>query len=299
MVSKLDLYRVFFHVGDKKSFSAAARELYMTQPAVSQSISQLERELETRLFDRSPKGVKLTYEGAQLYDYVQSAMNLLEAGEQKIQELRNLDAGELRLGVGDTISRYFLMPFLEMFHEQFPGIKLKIVNGTTLEICDQLKSRGVDVAICNLPLDDDALELRPCYRIQDVFVAGKDYAHLLDHPLTLAEIAQLPLILLEPNSNSRKYVEDYLLSKGVRIAPEFELGSHDLLLAFAEINLGVACVTREFSQGYVEAGKLIELPLAEPIPERSIGICSLKHVPLSPASMKFVEIIEGIVDDNR
>lgn len=291
MVSKLDLYKVFYSVGKCKSFSKAAKELYMTQPAVSQAIMQLEKELDTRLFNRTPKGVNFTDEGSLLYEYIYSAINLIDVGEEKIQEFKNLTTGELKIGVGDTISRYFLLPYLEIFHNSYPNIKFKIVNGTTFEITSLLKSGEVDVAVCNFPIDDSALELRPCLEVHDIFVCGEKYKHLLSGPVSLQELVKQPLILLD-NSNSRNYVEDYMLSKGVPISPEFELGSHELLLEFAKINLGIACVTREFSQEYLNKDLLYEVQLTEEIPKRDIGVCFLKSVPLSPASTKFVEILE-------
>lgn len=293
MVSKLDLYKVFCMVGKNKSFSKAAKHLYMTQPAVSQAIRQLEGELNTRLFNRSPRGVSLTNEGTLLFEYANSAINLLNVGEEQILEFKNLTAGELKIGVGDTISRYFLLPYLEVFHNKYPNIKFKVVNGTTLELCSILKDGDIDIAICNLPIDDPTLEQIPCMDIQDIFVGGEEYKHLLAKPSTLDEIAKLPLILLERESNSRKYVEDYMISKGVKIAPEFELGSHDLLLEFAKINLGIACVTREFSLEYLDKKLLYEIPLVDEVPTRGIGVCFLKSVSLSPASTKFVEIIEN------
>ncbi|MEK5067748.1 LysR family transcriptional regulator [Sporosarcina sp. FSL K6-1508] len=293
MVSKLDLYKVFCKVGKSESFSEAAKELYMTQPAVSQAIKQLEKELDTRLFNRTPKGVSLTNEGNLLFEYANSAINLLHVGEEKILEFKNLTTGELKIGVGDTISRYFLLPYLEAFHNRYPNIKFTIANGTTIELCSILKSGGVDIAICNLPIDDPTLELRPCFEIQDTFVYGERFKKILAKPLSLHELVKLPLIFLESKSNSRKYVEDYLISKGIQIAPEFELGSHDLLLEFAKINLGIACVTKEFSQDYLTKGLLSEVQLTEEIPRRNVGVCFLKSVPLSPASTKFVEIVEN------
>ena len=297
MIGKLDLYKVFCKVARYKSFSKAARDLYMTQPAVSQAIMQLERELDTRLFNRTPKGVSLTNEGNLLFEYVYSAINLINVGEEKILEFKNLTTGELRIGVGDTIARYFLLPYFELFHNQYPNIKFKIVNGTTIELCSLLKSGEVDLVICNLPLEDSTLFIRSCIDIHDIFVCGKDYKHLASTPIRLEELVQLPLILLERNSNSRKYVEDYMLSKGLQISPEIELGSHDLLLELAKINLGIACVTKEFSQEYINKGLLYEIPLIEEIPKRSIGVCSLKSVPLSPSSTKFVEILERELKD--
>ncbi|EPY2303410.1 LysR family transcriptional regulator [Clostridium sporogenes] len=289
MISKLDLYRVFGCVGKCKSFSKAAKELYMTQPAVSQSIMQLEKELSIRLFTRTPKGVILTNEGEILFEYVTSAISLIEAGEKKMLDSKNLMIGDLKIGVGDTTSKYFLLSYLEEFHIKYPNVKLKILNGTTVELCNLVKTGDIDLAICNLPIEDSALEFKKCMEIQDIFVCGERFNKTISEPLSFVEISKMPLILLDGKSNSRQYVENYLLSKGVNISPEIELGAHDLLLQFAKINLGIACVVKEFSLEYLEQKILFEVKTKEPIPKRNIGFCYLKSVSLSPAARTFLE----------
>ena len=291
MITKLDLYKVFCQVGKSKSFSKAAKELYMTQPAVSQAIMQLEGELDIRLFNRTPKGVSLTNEGNILFEYINSAINLINVGEEKILEFKDLTVGELKIGVGDTISKYFLLPYLEDFHNRYPNLKFKIINGMTLELCNLIKSGEIDIAICNLPIDDPSLEIRPCKEVRDIFVCGEKYKELSKEKVSLEEIVKYPLI--EPNSNSSRYVEKFMISKGIKISPVFELGSFDLLLEFARINLGIACVVKEFSKSYLEQGLLYEVNVLEEIPNRSIGVCYLKSVPLSLASTKFVEVLES------
>jgi len=293
MIGKLDLYRVFSVIAKNNSFSSAAKDLYMTQPAVSQAMMQLENELGTRLFNRTPKGVTLTTEGSLLFEYTNSALGLLDAGEEKLLEFKNLTTGQLKIGVGDTISRFFLMPYLEAFHTMYPNIKLQMLNGTTSEICNFIKSGEVDIGFCNFPIEDSTLQLTVCTDIQDIFVCGEKYKTLSSKSLSYEDLLKFPLIFLEKKSNSRKYVEDYLFARGVHIEPEFELGSHDLVLEFARSNLGIACVTKEFSKDYLQRGLLYELTLRESIPTRSIGMCYLKSVPLSRAAMKFVEIIES------
>lgn len=291
MSIRLELYRVFDKVAKCKSFSKAARELYMTQPAVSQAIMQLEDELKIRLFTRTPRGVILTNEGKMLFEYTNSAISLLDAGEKKIKESRDLKEGELKIGVSDTISRYYLLPYLEKFHKSYPNIKLKIINRTTVELCNLIKSGEIDIGICNLPIKDNSLDIEKCKDIHDIFVLGERYKSLISKAITYEEIIKYPLIFLDNRSRSRQYVEDYLFSKGIKISPEIELGSHDLLLEFAKIGLGLACVVKEFSEDYLLNGSLYEVNLVEDIPKRSIGICSLKGVSLSPSSEKFMEYL--------
>lgn len=291
MLGKLDYYRIFHEVSKCASFSMAAKNLYMTQPAISQAIANLEKELGMHLFLRTPKGVTLTKEGELLHDYVNSALGILQAGEDKVLELQNLTSGELRIGVGDTIARYYLLPYLEMYYKKYPGIKLKVLNGTTQEIIRLIKSGDADVGICNLPIDDHQLQVQPCKQVQDIFVCGDKYRNLTFQPVDIEFLIKMPLIFLEKSANSRHYVEQYLLDLGYPIAPEFELGSHDLLLQFAKINLGIACVTKEFSEQYLRTGELVEIELQQPIPPRHIGICTLKSVPPSNATMKFIDLI--------
>lgn len=292
MSIKLDLYKIFLEVAKSGSFSKGAKNLYMTQPAVSQAINQLERTFKVRLFTRTARGVVLTNEGQLLFEYINSAMNLIKAGEEKLAESKNLLAGVLRVGVGDTISRYYLLPYLERFHNEYPNIKLKIINRTTLEICDLLKTGKIDIGICNLPVKDSALNVIKLLDIQDIFVCGEKYKHLTSTKLAFSQLAELPLILLEDKSNSRQYVEKFILSKGVKIEPEIELGSHDLLLDFAKINLGIACVIREFSREYLDKGILYQVKLVEEIPKRSIGACFLKSVSLSSTAERFIQYLE-------
>lgn len=291
MVNKLDLYRIFYEVAQHNSFSKAAKSLYLTQPAVSQSISLLEEDLAIRLFNRNHQGVRLTEEGKHLYDYVSSALNLLDSGEKKMEEFKLLQGGKIAIGVGDTISRYFLLPFLETFHHEYPDISFKLINGTTSELIDILKQGKIDIAICNFPIDDEKLEKITCSDIQDTFVYGSNYQEEFTEPMSIEKVLSYPIICLDQESVSRRFVDDYLKTKGLSLKPEFEIGSHDLLLDLAKINLGVACVTKEFSKAYFEQGSLKEIQLIEQIPKRSIGICYLKSVSLSLASQQFVRLI--------
>lgn len=291
MIGKLDLYRVFNVVSHNKSFSKAAEELFLTQSAVSQAITKLEKELEISLFYRTSKGVVLTTEGKLLNEHINSALGIIHAAEDKMLEFKSLKTGQLRIGVGDTISRYYLLPYLEKFHKEYPGIKLNIINGTTMEICEFIKTGKADLGICNLPIQEDHLEVIPCKEIQDIFVCGEKYKELLSEPVSLECLMEMPLIFLEKKSNSRMYVEDFLKKRGYPVSPVFELGSHDLVLEFTKINLGISCVIKEFSRDYLEREDLYEIKLEEEIPKRNIGICYLKNVPLSRSAKKFVENI--------
>lgn len=291
MINKLDLYRVFNEVAVSESFSKAAKSLYMSQPAISQAIIQLEGELGVRLFTRTHKGVILTSEGKLLFQHVNAGINLISSGEQKILDSKNLIEGRLKIGVGDTILRYYLINYLEVFHRMHPQIRLRIINRTTMELKELVKSGEIDIAVVNLPIEDKSLEIYKTKKIQDIFVAGIGYKKLTKKNMDIQELVNYPLIMLDNRSRSRQYVESYLLSLGAKMDPEIELGSHDLLLEFAKAGLGIASVVKEYSMDYINSGSIYEISTKGRIPQRNIGLCHLKDVSLSPSAKKFIEIL--------
>ena len=293
MFFRIEQYRIFNVVAKSQSFSKAAEALFMTQSAVSQSIKQLESSIDMILFQRTSKGVRLTEAGNILYKYTSSAMELLETGLLKIDALKTLDDGELKIGASDSISTHFLLPHLEMFHKIYPNIKIKIINRVTSETIDLLKNGKIDIAFGNLPIQDDDLEVIECMSVQDTFVAGNDFSNLKDKIFSREEISNLPLILLENKANSRKYVDKVFLESGQVLTPSIELGAHDLLLQLAKINLGVSCVVKEFSQNYIKNKFVFELKQKNPIPKRAIGYCYSKNLPITPTMKEFMKFLDS------
>jgi len=293
----LDLYRVFITVAEAGSISDAARLLFISQPAVSQSVRRLEQELGVRLFERGTKGVSLTREGELLRGYVSSAMGMLDAGESRMRMLSKLDAGELRIGASDTVSKWFLVPIIQRFHDMYPNVSLSITNRTSAETLQLLQSGSIDIGYVNLPADVEGIVFEECLPVHDVFVAPQSFDHLRDRPVTPAELAKQPLIMLEDKANSRRWVNRHFRKNGVLLDPGVELGAHDLLLDFAGIGLGIACVIREFSESALEHSNLFELDLQPPVPQRSIGVCYNSGIALSPAAEKLIELSKAAGDD--
>ena len=136
MAVKLELYRVFQEVARMGNISAAAQNLFISQSAVSQSIKQLEEQLQVRLFSRSTRGVVLTSEGKLLLDYVSHGLGLIQCGEEKLAQSRQLLTGELIIGASDTVTKTYLVSRLEAFHQNYPAIQIRILNGTSQMVLD-------------------------------------------------------------------------------------------------------------------------------------------------------------------
>lgn len=291
MSVKLELYRVFKEVAEVGNITAAAQALYISQSAVSQSIKQLERDLQTRLFARNSRGVTLTAEGQMLYEYVRSAMGLLETGEEKLSQTRELQMGQLTIGASDTVTSQFLLPYLDRFHRQYPAIHIQIISGRSHKVLGLLQSGKVDIAFASTPQEGASLETFPCLATHSIFVAGAEYPCDFDHVYTLEEIARFPLILLERKASSRLYLEKYFLQNGLHLNPEIELGARSLLVDLAAIGFGVAGVTEEFVRRELESGRLRKLRTSFDIPPRSVDLCVLRDVPLTSAAQRFSDFI--------
>lgn len=295
MSVKLELYKVFKEVAEAGNITAAAQALFISQSAVSQSIKQLESELHTRLFARNSRGVTLTGEGKMLYEYVRNAMGLLETGEAKLAQTRELQMGQLTLGASDTVTSQFLLPYLDSFHRQYPAIHIQIVSGRSYKVLGLLQSGKVDIAFASTPQESSSLETHPCFKTHSIFIASNDYDCDFDHVYTLEEISQFPLILLEKKASSRLFLEKFFLQNGLHLHPEIELGARSLLVDLARIGFGVAGVTREFVTKELESGEMQELKTSFEIPARSVDMCVLRDVPMTAAAQRFADFIKDSV----
>ena len=291
MDADLDLYSIFCTVARCGSLSNAAKELYVSQPAISQSMHRLEYALGCKLFTRTSRGIALTNEGEILFAYADKAIGLIEAAEDKLNRMRTLQSGTLVIGASDTLCQSFLLPFVDKFHAEYPHIQLQFRNRTTPNTIELLRAGKVEIAAVNLPIEDDSLCVYECFEVHDVFIASNHFSRLKDKTITLNMLAKEPLMLLEKVSNSRKYVDDYAEKQGIVLHPEIELGAHHLLIEFARIGLGIACVTREYVEEDLSDNNLFEIALDPPLPPRAMGLITLDNVPLSPAAERFIQIV--------
>lgn len=289
MKTKLDYYRIFYETARCRSFSIAAQRLYISQSAISQCIHQLERDLNAQLFVRTRKGVSLTNEGQLLFLKVESAITSIEQGEKQLDRLRHLEAGELRIAAGDTITTHFLLKYLEAYHATYPNIRIEMANSYSSQMLTLVKEGKADLAFVNMPMEDEELVFEPCLEINDVFVCGPDFEKKAAY--SWEEAAGLPLILIEKNASSRHFLEKNFKERNISLHPQIEVAVHDLLIRFASIHLGISCVIEQFSKAELEQGIITKIPLDPPLPKRSIGCAYLKNAPLSYAAKAFLDMI--------
>ena len=273
MNQNLSSYRIFYTVANTGNISKAAKELYISQPAISKSIQKLEESVGCKLFSRSSRGVVLTDEGKLLYEHVTEAFETLSMGEEKLKRSIELGVGHLKIGVSSTLCKYLLLPYLKEFIRQNPHISISISCQSTNDTLKLLEDNKIDIGLIGKPENLKNIHFDFLEEIEDIFVAAKDYLRNLkargiqkDHILQSST-----LMLLDKNNMTRQYIDDYLQENQIIIKDSIDISDMDLLIDFARIGVGVACVIKNFVREDLENGTLMEIPLGFPIHKREVG----------------------------
>ena len=237
MSQNLTAYRIFYTVAKAGNISKAARELYISQPAISKSIQKLEENTGCKLFLRSSRGVKMTPEGELLYSYVKNAFETLSLGEEKLRRSIELGVGHLNIGVSSALCKYILLPYLKEFIRQHPYISISIACQSTNETLKLLDEEKIDIGLVGKPENRKNVQFDFLEEIEDVFVAAKDYLrHLKERGVKKQEIlSHSTLMLLDKNNVTRQYIDEYLQENQIRIQDSIDISDMDLLIEFAKI----------------------------------------------------------------
>lgn len=291
-------YYVFHAVAHHLSFSKAARSLHMTQSGVSQSIAQLEDQLRTKLFIRSTKKVQLTHDGQVLLNHISPAIRLIEQGEHQLERFQQLDSGYIRIGVSDTICRYYLLPYLERFHRLYPGIDIQVTNRTSMDCVTLLKNNDVDFIVSNLPNPtlDAHMHIESVKTFRDVFIAPSSIADTMNVPLSIHDLATYPILFLDHTSSTTQFMHHIFEEAGIHLRPSIELGSIDVMIDMCKIGLGITMVP-----DYVlkhQSDTLVHIPVTFPIKKRALGIVYQTSLPLTYAGQAFIDQMRNPLTDD-
>lgn len=273
MEQHLSQYKIFYAVAKAGNISKAAKELFISQPAISKSISKLEENLGISLFTRNSRGVQLTVEGQVLFSHVSNAFDTLSRGENELKRIKNFNIGQIKIGVSNTLCKYILLPYLKGFVEEYPHVKIMIDSQDTARTISMLEQQKLDIGLIAEPKTRRALSFMPIMRIEDTFVCTKSY---LDN-LKIREGEDVnifsagTILLLDRNNMTRTHIDAYFSEHNIEVKQVLEATTMDLLIEFAKTGLGIGCVIREFVRSELADGTLIEIPLSSPIRNRTIG----------------------------
>ena len=284
----LELYKIFYTVAKYKHMTKASEELFISQPAISQSIKKLETQLGGVLFLRSNKGMELTEEGKMLYKYVKDALELIKNAETEFTSFKNLDKGEVRIGVSTTLTKLLLIDVIDKFHKDYPNIDIKITNNLTSDLILDLQRGKLDFIIFNeSDMKESNVEIKKIKKIRHGFIYNPDF---YEDNVNLDNINNYPLILQKKESNSRKFLDSYMLKNSIILNPKMEVVSQDLVLEFTNIGLGFGfCMIDLAKKNYP---KLKEAKINKDIPKININIATNKGENLTFATKKFLEYLD-------
>ena len=295
MFINLELYRIFYITAISGSISKAAAALFTSQPAVSQSIKQLEQKLGGQLFYRNAKGVTLTTEGEVLFQYIEQGYGLMLTAERKFSELKQMNMGQLRISVCSAVLKHDLFETIKRYSQEYPNIKIQITDEASQEISNKLTKGEIDIGVLNLHgLDHENLDIIKTIPVQDCFVAGEKYKSLCTDSISLKQLAKnYPLIMLQKGGYTREFIDLFFQSHEVDLIPQIELSNLDLMVGFTINGLGIACVAKKYVQKELDQEQLFELRIKEKIPARSMVMATKRGMPVSTATQKFIDIYAG------
>ena len=286
-----ELYKVFYHVASTLSFSEASKQLFISQSAVSQSIKTLERKLDQTLFIRSTKHVQLTPEGEILLRHIEPAMHFIRRGEAQLLDAA-ATGGQIRIGASDTICRYFLVPYLERFHRDFPSAHIKVINQTSIKCVELLETGQVDLIVTNYPNQylSNVSSIKKIRTFKDVFIANKSFEQLKGQKLSYEQLSKYPILMLDKRSTTSEFLHRLFQQHHLDLVPEIERTSNDLLIDLARIGLGIAFIPDFCIQEPNDDLFIVETE--EELPTRELVIAHNEQIPLTKASEEFLNYFE-------
>lgn len=297
--NSLSQYKVFHTVAVLGNISKAAKTLFISQPAISKSLKQLESNLGIRLFNRNSRGVTLTEEGFLLYEHIHSAFEEIAKGEDYIRQVTSLGLGTLRISVSSTLCKYILLPYLKGFIRENPHIKINIECRSTTQSLELLESGKTDIGLVGYIPSRQNLTFHSVGSVNYVFTSTHSYlSNLHTRGIRTTEdlFVNANIMLLDRNNVSRLHVDNYLGSVNLNPQNILEVNNMDLLIDFAKIDLGIACVISDFIKDDLQKKRLIEIPLPVAIPPREIGFAYKENSISSTAVNKFLQYIQKIPD---
>lgn len=286
-----ELYRIFSAVASNKSITSAAKELNISQPAISKSIKKLETSLGGTLFTRTKKGVVLTEEGKEFYNYIKNAIEYINKAENKFKELKNIETGCIKIGISTTLTKEFLLPYLNKFHNLYPKIDIQIITNMSNELFTKLRNGLIDIIILNSNNSNYGkdIELIKCQKLQDCFITNNKI--LSKKTLSIKDLNNYPLILQLKGSNTRDFIDNLAKKYNTILKPNIELAGYSLVAEFTKIGFGIGYTTKEFILQDLKEEKLYEINLKEKIPNRYIMLgVSTNHTP-NFCTKKLIELI--------
>lgn len=287
-----ELYRTFYVVATLGNITKASQELLISQPAITKQIKLLEQQLGGELFIRTKRGVILTDNGKEIYNYVKQGMNSFENAEMAFSNLKKLDTGVIRIGISTTLASLFLMKYLKIFHQKYPNVAIVVSTDPSKVMRKMLKTGDLDILIAKVRNDEDKdLEAIKLGELHQCFIASDSYSELKNKRIHLNELNDYPILLPKVPSTTRESFDNFLKENNIIMSSKIEIASSSLLEDFVRIGLGIGLVTEEFVAKDLNNGDIFKVNSYPELPVKDFSLITLKNSTHSFATNELIKII--------
>lgn len=288
-----ELYRIFYVVAETLNITKASNTLNISQPAVTKHIKNLEDQLGTQLFIRTKRGVILTDTGKEFYNNIKKAITCIDTAEKQIMSEKALETGTIKVGISTTLTRIFLLKYIEMFHKLHPNIIIKIDTDPTSILKKKLKEGLIDIIIAKIPsVIDNELEVIKIDDLHPCFIVNEEYKELIKNKVKIKDLNKYPLLLQNKPSNSRDYIDTFCIKNNIELESIMDISSSSLLVDFVKIGYGVGFVTEEYITKELKNKEVFKLDVEPKLPPIPFGIIKLKDGVLGFGAKQLVGMIK-------
>jgi DNA-binding transcriptional LysR family regulator len=295
----LNQIRAFYHVAKNLSFTAAAKDLFITQPAVTAQIKAFEEYCELELFKKRGRSICMTDEGKALYENVRPIFEQEKKVETLISDLRGLKRGVLRLGTSKTYARY-IMPFLMRdFHAKYRHIEIHLDEGSSTDMIKSLPELKNEVAIIAKVVDEPDVEFIPFSEEELILLLSPEHPLLRKKSVTFEEISKEPIIMKDIGSKTRKVVNELYERHACVPNILMETANADFIKQFVERGEGISFLVRGAVDAELKQERLATRPIIGETVTIDVSIAYLKNQPLSPAARAFLKTLEQLTGGRR
>lgn len=258
----LNLYKTFYVVAKYNSFTKASQELYISQPAVTQSIKKLENQLNVELFKRTSNGIELTKAGEIVYFYAEKLCDIASANTELLKVVKKAAFDSINIGVPTHIGSFYLIKYLKQFNSKYPNIKINIINKKTDEMIKMLEKRELDLVVDTHILNrgSSLIEIVKIKDLEGCFVCNKKVKEKINvNKICIKDLITYPIILPGKTTSNRKCIDELFLQKGIVLEPLIEVNSSTISKKIIEQGIGIGWMIKDFVKDDIEQGSLFEL----------------------------------------
>lgn len=288
--TNLELYKVFYITAKSGNITSAAEKLYLTQPSVTKYIQKLEKQLGCELFVRSKRGVSLTTEGKLLMSRIEPALQLISSAEREIASMRSLEAGSVSIASTEMSFKSYVLPAMKDFMKKYPGVTVKFLNALNEKMISMLQEGSIDFAILHNPFKvHDFMNIQVIDEMNEYVVCGHQFKEAATRSRSPQELCKYPFISMPQGSSTTEYLNAYFSSQGIEFKPDIELTTVELTVQAIESGLGIGILPERIVFPRLKQGRILRIPLTEPLPKRKACLITNSRMPLSMAARTFVD----------